>query len=104
MDLVQSMRVFQRVVDEGGFAAAARKMALAPAVVTRHIQDLEQSLGARLLHRTTRKMSLTQAGEGYLSRLRLIRPGHTPAGHGRSRGAGVAGAVRSVMAWRGTAL
>jgi len=72
MDLIQAMRVFQCVVDEGGFAAAARKMELAPAVVTRHIQDLEQSLGARLLHRTTRKMSLTQAGEGYLARLRLI--------------------------------
>lgn len=72
MDLLQSMRVFQCVVDEGGFAAAARKMDLAPAVVTRQIQDLEQSLGVRLLHRTTRKMSLTQAGEGYLSRLRLI--------------------------------
>jgi DNA-binding transcriptional LysR family regulator len=72
MDLVQSMRVFQCVVDEGGFAAAARKMALAPAVVTRHIQDLEQSLGARLLQRTTRKMWLTPAGEGYLLRLRLI--------------------------------
>lgn len=72
MDLFQSMRVFQGVVDEGGFAAAARKMDLAPAVVTRQVQDLEQSLGVRLLHRTTRKMSLTQAGEGYLSRLRLI--------------------------------
>lgn len=72
MDVLQSMRVFQSVVDEGGFAAAARKMDLAPAVVTRHIQDLEQSLGVRLLHRTTRRMSLTQAGEGYLSRLRLI--------------------------------
>lgn len=72
MDLFQSMRVFECVVDEGGFAAAARKMDLAPAVVTRHIQDLEQSLGVRLLQRTTRKMSLTQAGEGYLARLRLI--------------------------------
>lgn len=72
MNLIQSMRVFQYVVDEGGFAAAARKMDLAPAVVTRHVQDLEQSLGAQLLQRTTRKMSLTQAGEGYLSRLRLI--------------------------------
>lgn len=72
MNLFQAMRVFQCVVDEGGFAAAARKMDLTPAVVTRQIQDLEQSLGVRLLHRTTRKMSLTQAGEGYLSRLRLI--------------------------------
>lgn len=64
MNLLQSMRVFQCVADEGGFAAAARKMELTPAVVTRQIQDLEQSLGVRLLHRTTRKMSLTQAGEG----------------------------------------
>lgn len=72
MNLLQSMRVFQCVADEGGFAAAARKMELTPAVVTRQIQDLEQSLGVRLLHRTTRKMSLTQAGEGYLSRLHLI--------------------------------
>lgn len=66
------MRAFQCVVDEGGFAAAARKMELAPAVVTRQIQDLEQSLGVRLLHRTTRKMSLTHAGEEYLIRVRLI--------------------------------
>lgn len=72
MDLLQSMRVFQCVVDEGGFAAAARKMGLAPAVVTRQIQELEHSLRVRLLHRTTRKMSLTLAGEGYLSRLRPI--------------------------------
>lgn len=72
MDLFQAMRVFPCVVDEGSFAAAARKMDLVPAVVTRHIQELERSLSARLLHRTTRKISLTQAGEGYLSRLRLI--------------------------------
>ncbi|MDR7308234.1 LysR family transcriptional regulator [Rhodoferax saidenbachensis] len=72
MDLLQSMRIFQCVVDEGGFAAAARKLDITPAVVTRQIQDLEQSLGARLLHRTTRRMSLTQVGEGYLARLRMI--------------------------------
>ena len=72
MDLLQSMHVFKCVVDEGGFAAAASKMDLAPAVVTRLVQDLERSLSVRLLHRTTRKMALTQAGEVYLSRLRLI--------------------------------
>ena len=72
MDYLQSMRVFQCVADEGGFAAAARKMDLTPAVVTRLIQNLEQTLGVRLLHRTTRSMSLTQAGEDYLPRLRLI--------------------------------
>jgi DNA-binding transcriptional LysR family regulator len=72
MDRLQSMRVFQQVVDEGGFAAAARKLDLAPAVVTRLVSDLEQHLGVRLLQRTTRRLSLTQAGETYLERLRAI--------------------------------
>jgi len=72
MDRLQSMRVFQQVVEEGGFAAAARKLDLAPAVVTRLVSDLEGHLGARLLQRTTRRLSLTQAGEAYLDRLRAI--------------------------------
>ena len=66
------MRVFQQVVDEGGFAAAARKLDMAPAMVTRLVSDLEKHLGVRLLQRTTRRLSLTPAGEGYLSRLRVI--------------------------------
>lgn len=72
MDRLQSMRVFQQVVDEGGFAAAARRLDLAPAVVTRLVSDLEEHLGVRLLHRTTRRLSLTNAGEIYLARLRSI--------------------------------
>lgn len=72
MDRLQSMRVFQQVVEEGGFAAAARKMGLATAVVSRLVSDLEQHLGVRLLQRTTRRLSLTQAGETYLERLRGI--------------------------------
>src|SRR3954468_6509755 len=72
MDRLQSMRVFQQVVDEGGFAAASRKLNLAPAVVTRLVGDLEKHLGVRLLQRTTRRLSLTPAGEAYLIRLRAI--------------------------------
>ena len=72
MDRLQSMRVFQQVVEEGGFAAAARKLDLAPAVVTRLVGDLEKHLGVRLMQRTTRRLSLTQAGEAYLERLRTI--------------------------------
>lgn len=72
MDRLQSMRVFQQVVDEGGFAAAARKLDLAPAAVTRLVSDLEKHLGVRLLQRTTRRLSLTPAGEAYLGRLRTI--------------------------------
>lgn len=66
------MRVFQRVVDEGGFAAAARAMDMSPAGVTRLFSDLEHHLGARLMHRTTRKLALTDAGLAYLQRVRGI--------------------------------
>ena len=72
MDRLQSMRVFQEVVDEGGFAAAARSLDLTPAAVTRLVSDLEKHLGVRLLQRTTRRLSLTPAGEAYLARLRGI--------------------------------
>lgn len=66
------MRVFERVVDEGGFAAAARALDMSPAAVTRLVGDLEKHLGARLMHRTTRKLALTDAGEAYLLRVRGI--------------------------------
>lgn len=66
------MRVFQQVVDEGGFAAAARRLEMTPAAITRLVADLEKHLGVRLLQRTTRRLSLTPAGEVYLSRLRVI--------------------------------
>lgn len=72
MDRLASMRVFQKVIDEGGFAAAGRAMDMSPAVVTRLVADLEDHLGTRLLHRTTRRVSLTDAGESYLDRVRVI--------------------------------
>jgi DNA-binding transcriptional LysR family regulator len=72
MDRLLSMRVFQRVIDEGGFAAAARALDMSPAGVTRLVTDLEQHLGTRLMQRTTRKLSLTEAGEAYLMRVRGI--------------------------------
>jgi DNA-binding transcriptional LysR family regulator len=72
MDRLLSMRVFARVVDEGSFAAAARTLDLSPPVVTRLVVDLEEHLGARLLQRTTRRLSLTEAGQVYLNRVRNI--------------------------------
>ncbi len=72
MDRLLSMRVFQKVIDEGGFAAAARALEMSPAVVTRLVADLEAHLGTRLLHRTTRRLSLSVAGETYLARVRNI--------------------------------
>ncbi|MGE0348936.1 LysR family transcriptional regulator [Hydrogenophaga sp.] len=72
MDRLASMRAFQKVIDEGGFAAAARALDMSPAVITRLVADLEDHLGTRLLHRTTRRVSLTDAGESYLDRVRVI--------------------------------
>src|SRR5690606_38887144 len=72
MDRLLSMRVFERVVSEGGFAAAARALDLSPPVVTRLVADLEEHLGTRLLQRSTRRVSLTEAGQVYLTRVRSI--------------------------------
>lgn len=66
------MRVFERVANEGGFAAAARSMDISPPVVTRLIAELESHLGTRLFHRTTRRVALTDAGQTYLARVRQI--------------------------------
>ncbi|MEO9101951.1 MAG: LysR family transcriptional regulator [Burkholderiaceae bacterium] len=72
MDRLLSMRTFAEVVNQGGFAAAARSLELSPAVVTRLVGDLEAHLGTRLLQRTTRRVALTEAGDAYLARLRPI--------------------------------
>ncbi len=72
MDRLLSMRVFERVVDEGGFATAARALDMSAPVVTRLVADLEGHLGTRLLQRSTRRLTLTDAGQTYLSRVRNI--------------------------------
>ncbi|MBM7059089.1 LysR family transcriptional regulator [Pseudomonas sp. UL073] len=72
MDLLQGMRVFARVVDCDGFTAAAQTLDLSAAQVSRLISDLETQLQARLLHRTTRRLRLTEAGERFLLRCRQI--------------------------------
>lgn len=72
MDQLQSMRVFIKVADLGSFARAAAHLDMSNAVVTRHVADLESRLGTRLMHRTTRSLSLTEAGHVYLERAKLI--------------------------------
>ena len=66
------MRVFVTVVDAGSLSAAADKLDLSRPVVTRYVAELEQWTGARLLHRTTRRLSLTAAGEELLPRCRQV--------------------------------
>jgi DNA-binding transcriptional LysR family regulator len=72
MDQLGAMRTFAAVALQGGFAAAARHLDLAPAVVTRRVADLEQALGARLFTRSTRRVALTGIGQHYLDRVQRI--------------------------------
>lgn len=65
MDLLLSMQVFRRVVQLNAFSAAARDLRLSNAVVSKHVAALEDRLSTKLLHRTTRRMSLTTAGAAY---------------------------------------
>lgn len=66
------MRVFAKVVEQGSFAKAALALEISNAVATRLVADLEEHLGTRLLHRTTRKLSLTETGHAYLERVLQI--------------------------------
>jgi DNA-binding transcriptional LysR family regulator len=72
MDRIDAMQAFVTVADLNGFAPAARKLGLSPSGVTRLIAALEERLGARLLQRTTRSVTLTDAGARYLERARRI--------------------------------
>jgi DNA-binding transcriptional LysR family regulator len=72
MDRIDAMQAFVAVVDRQGFAAAARKLKQSPSAVTRLVAALEERLGARLLQRTTRSVTLTDAGVRYLERARRI--------------------------------
>jgi DNA-binding transcriptional LysR family regulator len=76
---LEALRVFVAVAEAGGFAAAARKLRLSPPAVTRGIAALEEHLGARLLHRTTRSVRLTEAGERFLADGRRILAALTEA-------------------------
>lgn len=72
MDRLESMALFVAVVDEGGFAAAARKMNISPPVVTRAIGELETTMGVRLLTRTTRVVRVTEVGARYAEDCRRV--------------------------------
>jgi DNA-binding transcriptional LysR family regulator len=66
LDRVTSMQVFLRVATLGSFSAAARALNLSQTMVTKHVAALEDRLGAKLLHRSTRKLVLTEGGRTYL--------------------------------------
>lgn len=72
MDRLTSMAVFVRAVDLGSFAAAADALEMSGPMVGKHVRFLEERLGVRLLNRTTRRQSLTDAGQAYYERCRAV--------------------------------
>jgi DNA-binding transcriptional LysR family regulator len=72
MDRLSSLTAFVRVVDSGGFSAASRRLEMSTTMVSNHVRALEERLGARLLNRTTRKVSLTEVGKVYYDRATQI--------------------------------
>lgn len=72
MDRIDAMRVFVTALEEGSLAAAGRRLGQSPAAVTRAIAFLERHVGTPLLHRTTRTMRLSEAGERYAAACRRV--------------------------------
>lgn len=72
MDRLASMGIFVRVADLGSFAAAAGVLGISPQMVAKHVVFLEDRLGTALIHRTTRRQSLTEIGRAYYDRCKLV--------------------------------
>jgi DNA-binding transcriptional LysR family regulator len=85
MDTVTGVRVFVRVAQRTGFAAAARDLRVSPAAVTKQVAALEARVGARLLERTTRRVALTEAGRVYFERCLECLPSFEDAELARRR-------------------
>jgi len=72
MDRLTEMEAFATVVDQGGFTDAAKKLGISKSAVSKHVSSLEARLGARLLNRTTRRVSPTEIGLAYYDRARRV--------------------------------
>src|SRR2546430_11415039 len=72
MDRIESVAIFVEVAERRSFATAARRLARSPAAVTRAVAELEGRLGVRLLNRTTRAVSVTEAGQRFLAGARRV--------------------------------
>ncbi|MCW8995297.1 MAG: LysR family transcriptional regulator [Psychromonas sp.] len=72
MDKIETMKAFSAVVQEGSFAKAAQRLNLSPQLISKYVSQLEERLHTRLLNRTTRKVSVTEAGHSYFARCQQI--------------------------------
>jgi DNA-binding transcriptional LysR family regulator len=72
MDTIDGMRTFVAVISEGSFSGAAQRMNMSPQLVSKYVGQLETRLGARLLNRSTRRLSITEAGQAYFDRCQYV--------------------------------
>lgn len=72
MDTIDGMRTFAAVVAEGAFSRAAERLDMSPQLASKYVGQLEARLGVRLLNRSTRQLSLTEAGRAYYERVREV--------------------------------
>src|SRR6185369_2351763 len=93
METLANLESFVRSAESGSFSAAARRLALTPAAVSRNVAMLERNLGVRLFQRTTRKLTLTEVGERFLlamqNHLEGLQGAIADAGTDRGEPAGV---------------
>ena len=71
-DRLVGMEVFVKASDLGSFTAAAKALGMTPQMVGKHVRSLEESLGTALMRRSTRRQSLTEAGQVYYERCRAV--------------------------------
>ena len=72
MDTIDGMRTFIAVVSEGSFSRAADRLNMSPQLVSKYVAQLESRLDARLINRSTRKLSITEVGQGYFERCKDV--------------------------------
>jgi DNA-binding transcriptional LysR family regulator len=72
MDRFESMRIYTKVVEASSFTTASATLGISTSMVSQHVKQLEERLGARLLNRTTRRMSLTEVGRAYYDRCKRL--------------------------------
>ncbi|HEY4250039.1 MAG TPA: LysR substrate-binding domain-containing protein [Roseomonas sp.] len=94
METLANLEAFVRSAEAGGFSPAARRLALTPAAVSRNVAMLERNLGVRLFQRSTRRLTLTEAGERFLQAIRGNLDGLQAAIAGMADGGEAAGVLR----------
>lgn len=98
MNNLGDLEVFARMVSAGSMSAAGRELGLSPAVVSKRLRRLEDRLGTRLMNRTTRQISLTEAGQGFYERVVAILAGLEEAESFVSRRSNVARGILKISA------